>query len=218
MEKNNQEVVIFKIIFGGKVEEYSGKEEDLLSIPLTQFANSKNKELEDFNFYYEESKINYDNNITIKDSIFGNKEVKIFKISAVLKEKCEELKNEIIEKKNEIKNEIKINLIEQDEIKEINEKNKKEIIYDYYEDIICPMCLTTAIIDKESDDDLSLNILNCENFHFLKNIKFDIYDDYVFDRTKKDLIEKNKELFMCDICKEQKYNMSPPEDELYICS
>ena len=85
MEKNNQEVVIFKIIFGGKVEEYSGKEEDLLSIPLTQFANSKNKELEDFNFYYEESKINYDNNITIKDSIFGNKEVKIFKILLFLR-------------------------------------------------------------------------------------------------------------------------------------
>ena len=39
----------------------------------------------------------------------------------------------------------------------------------YYNDIACPMCKTPAIIE-ENEKDLSINILNCDNFHFLKNI------------------------------------------------
>ena len=95
----------------------------------------------------------------------------------------------------------------------------------YYNDVICPKCKTTAIIDID-ERDLNLKVLNCENFHCLNNIKYDQLNDFVFDfddesiENETKLIE-NKDILICNSCNTHKKYMTPPEyedDKLYACS
>jgi hypothetical protein len=102
MESEKINNIILKIKYKGKEEEYFCDENDLLSESLKKFANIRNKLLEDFTFYYEDSEIKFDNNILIKDYIFGNKENKIVTISAFLKEEEKDLHENKEEKKKKI--------------------------------------------------------------------------------------------------------------------
>ena len=62
---------------------------------------------------------------------------------------------------------------------------RRKINKQYYLDVVCPRCDTTAIIDKVQDkNSLLLNVLNCGNFHYLKNMHYDAFDDFVFDKEK----------------------------------
>ena len=125
MEGEKINNIILKIKYEGKEEDIFCNEYDLLSESLKKFTSSKNKSLEDFVFYFEDSEIKIDNFTIVHGADFGNKESKIVKISAVLKEeKKNNPENNVEEEKKEDKpekNEIKIN-INQDE-----EENKKKI-------------------------------------------------------------------------------------------
>ena len=196
MEEENK--IIIKFNYKEQEEQYSCKEENFLNAPLIQFATSKNKKIEDFTFYFGDSELKYENNILIKDSLFGKQEGKIFNIfvkdkkqeDKEEKEKEKEKKEDNYTNKNqkEEKNEIKEEKEENEKIEEnpvlidIFEEKKK---IEYYDDIVCPICNTTAIIDKNDKDDLSLNILNCNNFHFLKilNLIFIINITKILIRT-----------------------------------
>ena len=198
MEEENK--IIIKLNYKDKEEEYSCKDDDLLSVLLTQFATSKNKKIEDFIFYFENSEIKYENNITIKDSFLDKQEMKIFNIS--VKDKIQEEKKE--EKSN--------NEIQQKEKNETKEEQGQKNNIEYYDDIVCPMCNTTAIIDKNDKNELSLNILNCNNFHSLKNINFDIYNTYSSHNLQ------NTDSLKCDICNTLKKQLTKPDNKFYICS
>ena len=65
---------VFKIFYGEKDkkgEEYSAKDEDLVSEPLKNFVRTKEKTLEDFAFYYKGRPVKFENLLHIKDSIFS---------------------------------------------------------------------------------------------------------------------------------------------------
>ena len=230
---------VFKIFYGEKDkkgEEYSAKDEDLVSEPLKNFVRTKEKTLEDFAFYYKGRPVKFENLLHIKDSIFSQNEGRKPNIIAInINKKPVTLKKEIKKEevtqikekkeKEENKNEIHINKIEEPEknndIKEENFVRRKRINKEYYNDIICPKCKTSAII--ENGENFKLNILNCGNFHYLKDIKYNAFDDYVFDFDDEspenlEKLRSNKDLLQCDLCSNNIKNITPPKDFLYICS
>ena len=219
----------FKIYFNKEELKYNGEDDELVIEPLQKFVNEQKKNLQDFNFYYRGSLIKPDNSLHIKDSIFSRNEGKTTIIIAVLlsgpissPEKSSETKEEKDENEKEPVPEEPPKSEESENFLELRRKRVNKI---YYNDVICPKCKTTAIIDKD-EKDLNLKILNCENFHFLNNIKYDELDDFVFkfddesDENKKKLA-KNKDILECTICSTNKKYMTPPEykdDKLYACS
>ena len=44
---------------------------------------------------------------------------------------------------------------------------------EYFNDILCPYCLTSSILENDGH---KLNIINCNNFHHLPNITYDRFD------------------------------------------
>ena len=203
----------FKFHLNKTSDDFTCQGDDKIMLPLKKFAESQNKELKDFAFYYRSSLIN-DSEFTtrINESIFGNTKAKKFDIFVVLlqleesKKKKPEEKNEIIiEKKIETKEEKKET---KEEKKETKEEKKEEEKKESYYDIVCPECQTSAIIDINNDNDkadLGLKILNCENFHNLNNKAYDIYEELDLDRIP----------LICDV----NYSLlTPPEDKLYFCS
>ena len=222
---------VFKIFYGEKDKsgkEYTGKDDDLLSEPLSKFAKINNKSLEDFAFYYKGKPIKLDKLLHIKDSIFsqneGNKPKNIMAININTKSKPQ--KKETREKED---SQSVINRNESEKLPEESQSDNEEtfvrrrrINKEYYNDIICPKCKTSAIIENNKDD-LTLKILNCGNFHCLNNIKYDSFDDYVFDfddESEKNLerLTSNKDFLQCGICNEHKKYLTPPNDFFYICS
>ena len=176
-------------------KEYKSQSNTSLIEQLTKFASSKNKKLDDFLFFNNGSLINVSENILIKDISTGEtpkEELNIFVLNKPVSV------SEI--KKTEIKNK---------EIENIQIYRRKNEVY--YNDIICPKCETSAIIEKNG---LNLNVLNCENFHNLKNITFDTFDKFVYDYTSEDKEYKKK--YRCNICGMPKNKLK--EDEMYICS
>ena len=133
------------------------------------------------------------------------------------------------EQKGEENNQNVINLNEPEKkLEENNEDNedvfpkREKINKEYYNDIICPKCKTSAIIDN-NDNDLNLKILNCGNFHCLNDIKYNSFDDYIFDlddESEKNLekISSNREFLVCNLCNTYKKDLTPPYDYFYICS
>jgi len=200
----------FKFHLNKTSEDYTCQNDDQIIQPFEKFAKDQNKELKDFAFYYRSSLIKDSEYTTsINKSIFGNTKAKKFDIFVVLlqkesKKKKPEEKNEIIiEKKIETKEEKKETKEEKKEKKEEKKEGEKK---ESYYDIICPECKTSAIIDIDNDKaDLGLKILNCENFHNLKNKAYDIYEELDLDRIP----------LRCDICSSY---LTPPENKLYYCS
>ena len=203
------EDITFEIHYNKKKETYNCKEDDKIEELLAQFAISQESKLEDFIFNYKGIILKPEKHyqIKLKDSIFEiqkNKNIIIIAIRITPERKKEELIEEKEEDENIHKN-IKVN---------------KE----YYNDIICPKCLTSAIIDNNNNNnDWNLKILNCENFHYLNNIQYDIFDDFSFyfpDESDKYInkLKKTHKIFLCDGCSMHKKYMTPPDDKLYKCS
>ena len=214
------------------VEPDKRSEDDLIKDLLENFAKDRNKKLEDYAFYYKGSLIKIDEKLKIKDSIFAQYEGKSINIIAMLltgpisspteEEGKEPQKGQ---DKNEIQNEPQKN--KENEVKDQSEEEpvrRKRINKMYYNDIICPKCKTSAIIEK-NEGELNFKILNCENFHYLNNIKYDMLDEFVFDLD--DISEDNiaklssnkyKDILVCDLCHKHKQGLTPPEDQMYVCS
>ena len=93
-----------------------------------------------------------------------------------------------------LKNSKNINII-----KKISEENCNN-----FYDVLCPKCKTSAIIDNEA---LRLNILNCNNFHRISNINYDVIE-----------IESTCLNYKCNLCGEKSTNLTPPDNQMYICN
>ena len=196
--------ITFLIHYKGTTKECSCQKEEPIENALKQFARSEKKELRDFAFYYKGSYIDY--TMSVSESVFTDKEITQFNIFAVLlqSEKTQEKPKETTQKETKEKNEIVIE--EKKETKESIPEPEKENYYD----IICPECKTTAIINVDNNEeyknkDLGLKILNCKNFHFLKNVPYDIYKDYDIDRDP----------LYCHACSS---NVTPPYKITHYCT
>ena len=203
------EEFIFNIHYNNEIFKISHHNEGSIEIPFKKFAEKQNKKLEDFAFYFKACLINNksENLKEINSNLFlGNKENNIYDILAISIGPKEEKKNEIENQIKEISN-APVNKKQNDEIK-IKYIDLEHIKRNNCYDIICPECETSAVIDikdEENDNlsDLKLNIKNCDNFHYLKNIKFNYYTN--FDDK-------------CNICHVRKIQLTPPENKLYLCS
>jgi hypothetical protein len=222
------------IHFVGKEKEtISYQDDDRLEDKLKDSIKDKGLKPSDFNFYYRGSLINYSNNIKIKDTIFGGEDSKeeynIFAVCLLSppkkKKKATKKEEKEYDQVTEVKNEIKDDTEKKDEIKSEKTEETSSIRRKknrlYYNDIICPKCETTAIIDKyKNNNNISLfKVLNCENFHFLDEIKYDKFDYFVvdYDKDEKDNYWKK---YKCDTCNTILKNITPggPHNgELFLC-
>jgi len=201
------------------------EKDDELSKPFSDFATSEKKKIEDFFFYYKGSLIEIKKDEKIKDTIFGNSEKDKFKIFALPLTPLQIQKPvpKIIEPEFPGKKSVEpeptnptteITVETKEEKKDEYEEQKpirRKINKVYYNDIVCPKCETTAIIEK---NELNLNVLNCENFHYLKDITFDTFDQFVYDYDNKDKEYIKK--YRCNICGMPKDKLKV--DKMYICS
>ena len=202
--------ITIKIHYNKKVINSSCSVGDSLEDSLKEFTNAENKKLDNFVFYYKGSLIQNNSSLGLNDIFQITESNSTFNIFAYLisMNKTVEKEKDSIEK-NEIKEtkEIKESNIEsslENKI-EVQKEEKKKI--KYYYDVICPVCKSTAIIDKKNS--YFFNILNCENFHFLKNIKYNIYDKFSYDSEK---LADGKPFLRCGSCGARK--MGTP----YYCS
>ena len=125
-------------------------------------------------------------------------------INQQTKEETNKLGDTIKNKDNkENKDKIQTEVKTQTKIEEKVEEKK------FFNDIVCPFCQTSAIIEN---DGLKLKTINCENFHRISDIKFDKFYDL------EELGSKNIDNLKCNICSTHKYNLTPPFDKLYICT
>ena len=230
--------ILLKIHYNKISENYTCETNDLLVEPFSNFAKKCKKSEDDFIFLYRGSVINYKNpatnvKIKISDTIFGNSQSKQFNIFAVLitsPPSSEEEKKDTYSEQNEIQSDVASNYRSQGETEFDLHEIRRKINKQYYLDIVCPKCETTAIIDKVQDNNsLLLNVLNCENFHHLKNIHYDALDKFVPDYEKEiNTYEENKknkkneytpyyEKYRCDCCSSSKILLTPPNDDVYIC-
>ena len=218
----------YKIGDKKKTYEKSYKKDSSIEELLKAFSDSINKDLNDLVFFYRGKKIEYKNSEKINNSVFESidKDLNIVAVSfsPILEES--QIQEEEKENNNEEKKEIK--------------KKRRKVNKDFYNDIICPICQTSAIIDKSNDrDEYRLTVLNCANFHRVENKSYNEYDNYIIDlalldeeknnkeikdEEKKAKIKKNKENYermkeklKCEICATMIENITPPEDKLYMC-
>ena len=247
------------IHFVGKEKEtISYQDDDRLEDKLKDSIKDKGLKPSDFNFYYRGSLINYSNNIKIKDTIFGGEDSKeeynIFAVCLLSppkkKKKATKKEEKEYDQVTEDKNEIKDDTEKKDEIKSEKTEETSSIRRKknrlYYNDIICPKCETTAIIDKyKYNNKISANdaevkpalkkeglmtrdsravslfkVLNCENFHFLDKIKYDKFDDFVVDYDKDEEDKEYWKKYKCDICSIILKNITPGgpyNGELFLC-
>ena len=161
---------------------------------------------------------------TLNDSIFWCKKNKTINIFAYLLSSKKIEKKIIVDKSSSFI--IKNNKKEEIKRSKENKKEEKKDKDDFYFDIICPECKSSAIIDINNDSsEYLLNIINCDNLHNLKNIKYNMYDYYDFnfedlseDNLEKMKLESNKSLLICGRCSSHRQYMTPPENKLYYCS
>ena len=184
--------ITIKIHYNKKVINSSCSVSDSLEDSLKEFTNAENKKLDDFVFYYKGSLIQNNSSLGLNDIFQITESNSTFNIFAYLismnktieKEKSSIEKNEIKEIRENKESNIESSLESKTESKTEEKKKNK-----YYYDVICPECKTTAIIDINKDDDdknnyYDFNILNCENFHYLKNKKYNIYNNFIYDEEK----------------------------------
>ena len=98
------------------------------------------------------------------------------------------------------------------EVKSETKIEKKVEEIKFFNDIVCPVCQTSAIIEIE-DGGLKLKTINCENFHRISGIKFNKF--YDLEQMGSEMIGKLK----CELCSIYRSQITPPEDDtFYICS
>ena len=226
--------ILLKIHYNKAIENYTCETSDLLVEHFSNFANKYKKNEGDFIFLYKGSVIYYKNpatsaKIKISDTIFGNSQSKQFNIFAVLITSpistSEKEKNDTYPEQNDLQSDTASNYRSEENGDTILPEIRRKINKQYYIDVVCPKCETTAIIDKVRDKNcLLLNVLNCENFHYLKNIHYDALDKFVPDFEKEEEAIKNLkttpyfEKYKCDGCSSSKIILTPPYDDVYICS
>ena len=225
-----EDIYQIKIHYEKKEEQFDMMEEELIENSLSDFAKAQKKKIDDFAFYYKGIAINYkDSNKNHVKEIFGDErgEGIVFHVFAFLisgspkkkikePEKVEEKKapemNKIEEEKKPEENK------EKEEVKQF-EREKK------YFDIICPECKTSAIIDID-ENNYTLNILNCENFHHLSDIKYSYYDHFIpfYDINLKDdslenldkirkILAPSRDLYECKKCSKHLAFFTPQPDK-----
>ena len=91
------------------------------------------------------------------------------------------------------------------EEKKIEQKEKKDEGKTTYNDILCPYCLSTAILENV-DKTLKFNIINCKNFHRIKNITYDQFESV-----------DSFPIAKCASCSIYKNQATPPRDRFYAC-
>ena len=209
--------IIFEIHYNKKKIRIPHKKGESLEIPFKYFTDSQKTELiryqlKDFVFLYKTSIIDYKSarsgSKDMNNFFFIDKEKNSFRIFAYLIDSEES-------KKNAWQQSEELNLNQEQNANKNNETQNKNVEETkknkYYNDIICPECETSAIIDildenKEADL-LNFNIYNCDNFHYFQNNKFDIYENYYNGFTVK-----------CNLCNFSQNQLTPPDDKLYLCS
>ena len=184
--------------------EYKGQSNSALIDYLSKFASSKNKKLDDFFFFINGTLMNINESLLIKDSFQGETSKEELNIFALKKPSLIQIH---AEDPAPIPN-LNYNI---EKIEDLENFARKKVNKIYYNDIVCPKCETTAIIDKKG---LNLNVLNCENFHYIKNITFDTFDQFVYDYDNCNKDYKKK--YRCNICGMPKDKLK--EDKMYICS
>ena len=188
--------------------EYKGQSNTSLMDYLSKFSASKNKKLDDFFFFVNGTLININESHLIKDSFQGETLKEELNIFALKKPSSIQIHVEEPAPIPEVK--YNINEIEE-KIDDLENFVRKKVNKIYYNDIVCPKCETTAIIEKKG---LNLNVLNCENFHNIKNITFDAFDQFVYDYNNDNKEYKKK--FRCNICGIPKDKLKV--DKMYMCS
>ena len=243
--------ILLNIHYKGDTVKKACEANDNLKEHFSSFAMQYKEKLEDFIFFYKGTIVNYKNsdneNIKISDTIFGNSKSKQFNIFAVLMTEKSSSSEEEYKETRQDQNQILPEETSFDKSSDFRGESyfpeiRRKINKQYYNDIVCPICETTAIIEKctneskesKESNELLLNVLNCENFHYLEKIKYDALDkfipDYEYEKNKyNERInnnDKNKiipptpyfEKYICDCCSASKVILTPPEDEIYICS
>ena len=202
--------IILEIHFNKKKMKIPHTKGESLEIPFRHFTDSQKMKLENFVFLYKTSIINYksakSSSKDMNNFFFKDKEQNSFRIFAYLID-SEENKKNAWQQSEELN--LEQNKKQNNETK--NEKVEETKKIKYYNDIICPECETSAIIDVLDGDKvtdlLNFNIYNCDNFHYLQNNKFNIYDDYYCRFADK-----------CNHCNFSQVQLTPPEDKLFLCS
>ena len=201
--------------------------DDLINEPVYKFLKKVEHMTKDYAFYFNGSLLNYEDKIHIKDKFSGSDTVNIvaFPLRKMTDKKAEinsgettttsQISIPVNQKENkDITSEVKQEVKPTEKIEEKKEVEEKK----HYNDIICPFCKTSAIIEN---DGMKLKIINCENFHHLENIRYDKFDEYEYnldDLSAENLNKLSKTPFLkCNICSQDLVLMTPPR-QLYMCT
>ena len=201
--------------------------DDLINEPVYKFLKKVEHMTKDYAFYFNGSLLNYEDKIHIKDKFSGSDTVNIvaFPLRKMTDKKAEtnsgqttttsQISIPVNQKENkDITSEVKQEVKPTEKIEEKKEVEEKK----HYNDIICPFCKTSAIIEN---DGMKLKIINCENFHHLENIRYDKFDEYEYnldDLSAENLNKLSKTPFLkCNICSQDLILMTPPR-QLYMCT
>ena len=209
-------------------EDVVWKDSDNIYEPFKEYSKRIKENKDELIFYYKGISFKYKdceinetlmNDLFNKTSLNSNINIMVFPLKKT-KKKLSQSKNklklsssntsqkltstELVPINNTINIINEINPIKiETENKKIKTNEKKELEKEYYNDILCPQCFTTPIIEN---DDLKLNIINCDNFHRISNIEYDRFE----------LIDSFPHI-KCHLCGELKSNLTPPETQVHLC-
>ena len=206
--------------------------DEFINEPIKKFLSTVGSSPSELAFYFNGSLLNYEDNIHIKDKFSGSGAVNIvaFPLYKMIEYNKKEKKIEenlsdmyqiskpVIKKEDQTTktDDVKKEVKSTEKIEEEKKVEEKQ----YYNDIVCPFCKSSAIIEN---DGMKLKIINCENFHHLNDIRYDIFDDYEynFDDLSADNLDKLTKcpFKQCNLCHEYIINMTPPVPrQVYTCT
>ena len=214
----------FKFHFEKKPDELiTWTDTDNISDPFREYSRKIKENKEDLIFCYKGSSFKYDEcdtNPSFKNEMFSriepNKTINIiaFPIRKTKNHKPSLKLSSSKETKENFPLDINANIEAKKEKKSVGDnaiaaadpsnKEAKGEEKEYFNDVLCPYCLTSAILENDGH---KLNIINCNNFHHLPNITYDRFDTVDnFPNAK------------CGGCSKYKSQLTPPENQFYICS
>ena len=212
----------FKFHFEKKPDEMiTWSESSNISDPFKEYSRKIKENKEDLIFYYKGSSFKYNEceknsfknemfskispNAPININAFPLRKTKKHKLTLKLsssKDRQEALAPDLVPM-NKIKKEKQLDnnsII----LSENKKKEEKVDEIEYYNDILCPSCLTTSIIEN---DGYKLSIINCNNFHHIPNITFDRFES-----------NDSFPMAKCGMCSSYKYQFNTPPTQYYYCS
>ena len=224
----------FKFYYEKKPDEtVTWKDTDNIFEPFKEYSKKIKENKDELIFFYKGLSFKYKDceKKTFKDEVFSEINpdntinIIVFPFRKTLRNKIPEETAKKLEPENKIQ-EISSPLSSSSPIKKqtndslsktipnINEIEKENEVKNeekqFYNDILCPYCLSTAIIENTEDTEkkfLKLNIINCNNFHRIKNITYDQFESLEsFPNAK------------CEICSAYKYQVNtPPKSNYVLC-